>query len=653
MRSWGEGTKRPMLRVHSEPLYEPKLVPATDVAAAPALTSAAPHNSRPRRPGRRHARPEAKAHLTPIAPEAHGTFAEAINLERLSTFPRRRMTDKEDDALPYMRRQPQLLSTLQFFADAELKKRCGEQDDDDGAAGPSDAALSVWREVFTRFIEAFGTYKPVLLPVINAYDACLKHATDQRAAAEMEVATKSLKLDRLQSVAADRERAHAELVAGLEVISNERILSYIHALDDEPKSELLSMAVRALATQPRSELLVGTVMRLPDEARIALLEQICRSTGDGAATAPLLQALLAQLLPSGETWSSGGGGEGGEGSHSSDIGGRGGALVEARGEISEISESAVATLLAMLPEAARAQLSALALKRVNAHQVEDLLEELGFEWEIKGGMTMTQGSSLPSLGTVVATVFADGLDGLEVGDLALQIYSHLSSKKERELPRLLRALLLCAPPEEHAALLRNLIDASTPRNSRTPSPVVGGPADGAAADSAAADAADGGGDAEAAARRASLAHAKHADVHGMLGLVCDGLPPDAALALLLRLAPTVAPALAKGGGAQAVGRALAPALGEGGEWTSHVLALCEGLQLRPPEAEAVLAAATARAAARADASPDPLARKGDASARVSGASAPSTAHAKVEALEAENAALKAELAALRARAAAS
>ena len=76
----------------------------------------------------------------------------------------------------------------------------------------------------------------------------------------------------------------------------------------------------------------------------------------------------------------------------------------------------------------------------------------------------------------------------------------------------------------------------------------------------------------------------------MLGLVCDGLSPDAALALLLRLAPTVAPALAKGGGAQAVGRALAPALGESGEWTSQVLALCEGLQLRPPEAEAVLAA---------------------------------------------------------------
>ena len=108
-----------MLRVHSEPLYEPQVVPATDVAAAPALTSAVPHSSRLRpRPGRR---PDAKAHLTPLpsAPEGHGTFAEAINLERLSTFPRRRLTDKEDDALPYMRRQPQLLSALQFFADAE------------------------------------------------------------------------------------------------------------------------------------------------------------------------------------------------------------------------------------------------------------------------------------------------------------------------------------------------------------------------------------------------------------------------------------------------------------------------------------------------------------------------------------------------------
>lgn len=622
MPSWGEGSiRRPMLRVHSEPLYEPQVVPATDVAAAPALTSAVPHSSRLRpRPGRR---PDAKAHLTPLpsAPEGHGTFAEAINLERLSTFPRRRLTDKEDDALPYMRRQPQLLSALQFFADAELKKRCGEQYDSDGA-GPSDAALDVWREVFARFIEAFSTYKPVLLKVRACYEACLKHATDQRAAAEIDVAAKSLKLDQLQSEAADRERAHAELVDGLKVVSRERLLSLIHALDEAEKSELLSKAVRALATQPRSQLIVGTVMRLPDEARVGLLQQICRASGDPATAAPLLQALLAQLLPSGETWAmgeGGGGGDGGGGSGGED--GRG-ALVEARGKI---SENAVATLLAMLPEAARAQLSRLALKRVQAHEVEDLLDELGFEWEIKGAMT--QGSDRPSLGTVLATVFADR-EGLEVGDLALEIYSHLSSKKERELPRLLRALLLCAPPEEHAALLRGLIDTSTPNNSRTASrtasPVVGGPVDSAA-------------EAEAAA----LAHAKHTDAHGMLGLVCDGLKPDVALALLLRLAPTVAPALAKGGGAQAVGRALAPALGEGGEWTSQVLALCKGLQLRQPEAEAVLAAATARAP-DADATPDPSFKRGDASA-------PSTAQAKVAALEAENAALKAELAALRAQ----
>ena len=128
---WGEGSGRgqlSVLKVHSEPLLTGKRT----------LPEA----------GRRT---NLKASLQPISPSAKGTLSEAINLERLSTFPRHRA---DDAALPYLRRQPQLLSQLQVYADVELKAR--------GVGGaragePTNAAsFEVWREVFARFIEAFS-----------------------------------------------------------------------------------------------------------------------------------------------------------------------------------------------------------------------------------------------------------------------------------------------------------------------------------------------------------------------------------------------------------------------------------------------------------------------------------------------------------------
>ena len=182
---WGEGSGRgqlSVLKVHSEPLLTGKRT----------LPEA----------GRRT---NLKASLQPISPSAKGTLSEAINLERLSTFPRHRA---DDAALPYLRRQPQLLSQLQVYADVELKAR--------GVGGaragePTNAAsFEVWREVFARFIEAFGTYKPLLEAVKGEYEATLEQTAAALARAEASNATAAQRFAKSEDAALAKIRSLEE-----------------------------------------------------------------------------------------------------------------------------------------------------------------------------------------------------------------------------------------------------------------------------------------------------------------------------------------------------------------------------------------------------------------------------------------------------------
>lgn len=230
--------RKTALKVHSEPLLPRAQPTAREAADVGERTTTSPHQQQlgVKRNLGASRRPNLRASLAPINPAGQGTLSEAVNLESLSTFPRfPSLTDEL--SLPYLQRQPRLLSTLQVFAEAELKKRGVSPDD-----GPSEAGLDVWREVFVRFIEAFGTYKPVLTSIKTEYDAQLERAAKRVAIAEAEAAAALQKLSTCEEESLARQRTHDEELRRLGEISPKGALVMLNKLAETERKDVLVRA---------------------------------------------------------------------------------------------------------------------------------------------------------------------------------------------------------------------------------------------------------------------------------------------------------------------------------------------------------------------------------------------------------------------------
>lgn len=236
--------KRTVLKVHSEPLLPRAQSTAREGADVGERITMSPHQLGVKRHLGVTRRTNLRASLAPINPAGQGTFSEAVNLESLSTFPRfPSLTDEL--SLPYLQRQPRLLSTLQVFAETELKKRGVSPEE-----GPSEAGFDVWREVFGRFIEAFGTYKPVLTSIKAEYDAQLERAERRAQAAEAEAAAALQKLSACQDESLTRQRAHEEELRRLGEISPKGALVMLNKLTVAERTETLVRARRPRAPAP-------------------------------------------------------------------------------------------------------------------------------------------------------------------------------------------------------------------------------------------------------------------------------------------------------------------------------------------------------------------------------------------------------------------